>query len=365
MTRKFVDDHIIAEMAQGGVARGGLGRGGTREIVNRLFVEGAGFPPPGLVSKKTDAIASAATSVVSSARNTAHEQPTTQLSFSEHAKRYASERLCELIESNSAGGGNESTDRILTDAWAEYPLRDFNDDSFLSKPDAAYEWLYFHDVLQARVFANQDWELARYLAHPVVACHHLFASPRETMAGPSYLLEQQNQTRWGGGRQNQLHDDDDDADGGVDGRGNGKDGRPLPFSGPGADFAARAAERDTRAALQALQASLSPSLARAFRGPEDVAVGLLPWLVRMVSPDVKPVVVGGHPSGGGLGASGSDQKSAAVTSMASVRKQSEKIMVRRAAEILADFGVELVKGRLEDDGRWGNRGGAWVYRLEP
>jgi len=69
--------------------------------------------------------------------------------------------------------------------------------------------------------------------------------------------------------------------------------------------------------------------------------------VRMVSPDVKPVVVGGSQG-----------------TTASVRKESEREMVRRAAEVLADVGVALLKGKIEGDSVT-SRGPQYVYRMDP
>jgi chromosome transmission fidelity protein 18 len=67
----------------------------------------------------------------------------------------------------------------------------------------------------------------------------------------------------------------------------------------------------------------------------------------MVSPDVKPVLVGGSQG-----------------STAAVRKESEKAMVKRAAEVLAEVGISLHKGKIESD-NVASRGPQFVYRLEP
>jgi chromosome transmission fidelity protein 18 len=44
LTRKWVEDHILGDHTGDGGAARGLGRGGIREIVDRVFKEGAGFP---------------------------------------------------------------------------------------------------------------------------------------------------------------------------------------------------------------------------------------------------------------------------------------------------------------------------------
>ncbi|KAL2165062.1 hypothetical protein VTH06DRAFT_358 [Thermothelomyces fergusii] len=316
LTRQWVDRHVIRDLAHGGVGARGLGRGGTREIVSRVFQEGAGFPRQ-----------SAAPSAQVANKNTMHEQPQAQLGVTEQQKKYAVSRLQEMIDASG------EVDRIMTEVFLEYPNRDFNDDSFMTKPDLAYEWLHFHDACSSRLFSSQEWELAPYVSQPILACHHLFASPRRPQP---YAAASGYGPRWG----------DEAADDG------GADAPPLPFSGPRADYAAHEAEKAHRAALQALHAQLPPALSRAFRSPEHIATDFLPYLVRIVSPDVKPVVVGG-----------SADKGAAV---ASVRRESEKAMVRRAAQVLAEVGVALHKGKLEPDPTAGPAGRTqWVYRMEP
>ena len=305
LTRQWVDKHVIQDLAHGGGAARGLGRGSTKEIVSRIFQEGAGFPKQ-----------SSPAAAQLPPKNTRHEQPQAQLGFAEQQKKYAMARLAEMIDASG------EVDRIVTEVFLEYPNRDFNDDSFLSKPDAAYEWLHFHDACSSRLFSSHEWELAPYVSQPVLACHHLFASPRRY----------------------QPHAYDGDAAASA-----AADAAPLPFSGPRADYAAHEAEKANRAALQAIHAQLPPSLSRVFRGPEHIATDFLPYLVRMVSPDVKPVVVGGSDKGGAV---------------ASVRREREKAMVRRAAQVLAEVGVALHKGRIETDPAASSRT-LWVYRMDP
>ncbi|KAK4100215.1 hypothetical protein N658DRAFT_473394 [Parathielavia hyrcaniae] len=320
LTRQWLEKNIIHDLAHGGGGARGLGRGGTREIVTRIFQEGAGFPKqsaPALQPSKT----------------TKHEQPQAQLGFAEQQKKYAMSRLQEMMDTSG------EVDRIMTEVFLEYPNREFNDDSFLTKPDMAYEWMHFHDTCSSRIFSSQDWELLPYISQPALACHHLFASPRRyqppTASGYGYV---------GGSRWGEAAADDGDAN-----------AAPLPFSGPRADYAAHEAEKANRAALQAIHAQLPPTLTRAFRSPEHVATDFLPYLVRLVSPDVKPVMVGGS----------NDKMGGAV---ASVRREAEKAMVRRAAQVLAEVGVALHRGKIEQaaDGGGGLVGRTqWVYRMEP
>ncbi|KAK4196284.1 putative chromosome transmission fidelity protein 18 [Triangularia verruculosa] len=302
LTRQWIDQNVIQDLAHGGGGARGLGRGGVREIVNRIFQEGAGFPKQNL-------------STAAASKNALHEQPQAQLGFSEQIKKYAMARLREMIDTSG------EVDRIMTEIFLEYPNRDFNDDSFLTKPDMAYEWMHFHDTCSSRIFSAQEWELAQYISQPVLACHHLFASARRHQPAAQ-------EKRWG-------EDDPNEAP-------------PLPFSGPRADYEAREAEKLNRAILQGIQDSLPPSLSRSFRSPEDVATDFLPYLVRLISPDVKPVVVGGSDKMG---------------SIASVRREGEKAMVRRAANVLAEVGIQLHKGKIEDGGLVGRT--TWVYRMEP
>lgn len=44
LTRGWVEEHVLGELSHGGGAARSLGRGGTKEIVDRVFLEGAGFP---------------------------------------------------------------------------------------------------------------------------------------------------------------------------------------------------------------------------------------------------------------------------------------------------------------------------------
>ena len=311
LTRQWLDKHIIRDLAHGGGGARGLGRGGVKEIVARIFQEGAGFPKQAAPAQ--------------SSKTTRHEQPQAQLGFAEQQKKYAMARLREMIETSG------EVDRVMTEIFLEYPNRDFNDDSFLTKPDLAYEWLHFHDTCSSRVFSSQDWELAPYVSQPILACHHLFASPRRH--------QPQTTSGYGGGKWGEADDAEANAP-------------PLPFSGPRADYAAFEAEKANRAALQGIHAQLPPTLTRAFRSPEHIVTDFLPYLVRLVSPDVKPVVVGG-----------SNDKLGAV---ASVRREGEKAMVRRAAQVLAEVGIALHRGKIEPDASSGPVGRTqWVYRMEP
>ncbi|KAK8042503.1 Chromosome transmission fidelity protein 18 [Apiospora phragmitis] len=282
LTRQWVEKHIAHELAHGGGGARGSGRGSVRDIVSRIFQEGAGFPSSNMIVPKMNLNSS--------------EQPQAQLGFSEQQKKHAMERLQHMVETSG------DIDRIVTDIFADYPNHDFNDDSFLTKPDQAYEWMYFHDTCTSS------------------SC----LSPLVRVAYPPFPADVPKTRRDRGGS-----------------------GTP-PFTGPRADFVAYETEKSNRAMLQTIQAQLSPTLMRAFRSAEDISTDFMPYLIRLVSPDVKPVVVGGS----------GDQKGTA-----SVRKELEKAMVTRGAETLLDIGVELQRGKIEGD-TFG-RGPTWVYRMDP
>jgi chromosome transmission fidelity protein 18 len=68
----------------------------------------------------------------------------------------------------------------------------------------------------------------------------------------------------------------------------------------------------------------------------------------MLTPEVKPIVVGGS----------GDQRG-----IASVRKEAEKAMVKKAVDVMGGVGVIFERGKLEGD--FGSRSTRWVYRMEP
>ena len=140
----------------------------------------------------------------------------------------------------------------MTEIFSEYPNREFNDDSYLTKPDAAYDWMQFHDMCSSRLFSSQDWELAPYLSQPVLACHHLFASPHRHYPSAGY------DRKWGG---------DAGEEAAV---------APLPFSGPRADFLAHEAEKQNRALLQNIQGQLPASLMRSVAGASSHGLPPIP-----------------------------------------------------------------------------------------
>jgi chromosome transmission fidelity protein 18 len=179
------------------------------------------------------------------------------------------------------------------------------------------------------VFSSNEWELAPYLSSPILAFHHLFASPTRAQfqaaaAGPKY----ENET---------------EAD------------AAHPFTGPNASWAAHEAQKVNAEHLKSLQASLSLPLTRMFSCPADVAVDLQPYLLRMLSPDINPVIIAG--SGKEKGAS-----------VASVRKASEQTLLKRSLNAMGASGVRFDRMKVSQDNASG--GPAWgsqqfIYRMEP
>lgn len=297
LTRNWLEQRVLSASTEGGSFFKEMSRGGVREIVNRVFTEGAGF---------TDA-------PVGMTFQDKYDGPNTRVpvGVADLRKRHAINRLREMVDSSG------DHDRCITDCFAAYPIQQYQDDTFLSKPIAAYEWLHFHDSISAKVHSSQEWELSPYLSQSVLAFHHLFASA----AGKIEAAEK------------------DDEDEEVE--------EEHPFSGPRAEFAAFEAQKANRAILNSFHTSFSAPIIRIFRSSESVITDLVPHLVRMLSPDVKPVIV----------RAGGDNKSTA-----SVRKESERTLVQSAARVMAGMGVTFEKVRVEHEG--GGHGG-WAYRMEP
>ncbi|KAJ5665409.1 Chromosome transmission fidelity protein 18 [Penicillium maclennaniae] len=278
LSRNWLESRVLNASTEGGSFFKEMSRGGVREIVNRVFTEGAGFSdsPVGMTSfqDKYDGSNSKVPVGVADLR-----------------KRHAINRLREMVD---ASGDH---DRCVTDCFAAYPIQQYQDDTFLSKPCDAYDWLHFHDSISNKVHASQEWELAPYLSQSVMKTE----KPK-------------------------------------------KNTHSLALK---AEFAAFEAQKENRAILTGFHSSLSAPMSRMFRSTESVVTDLLPHLLRMLSPDVKPVIV----------RTGGDNRSTA-----SVRKESERVLVQSAVRVMAGMGVTFEKVRVEHEG--GGHGG-WAYRMEP
>jgi chromosome transmission fidelity protein 18 len=307
LTRKWVEDNILQDLSHGGGASRGLGRGGPKDIVERVFKEGAGFPK--------------SSNLATPIQTAGHDSVK---GVTEGLRRTATERLRALIDTHG------DTDRIMTDCFSSYPEHPFQDDTYLSKPSAAYEWLHFHDRLSSAVFSSSEWELAPYLSTPVLAFHHLFASATTRSAYiPANETEDSNAPP------------------------------PHPFSGPGASWAAHEAQKANESHLHTLQSALSLPLTRLFSSPADIATDLHPYLLRMLTPHIHPTIIGG---------SGRDKTTA------SVRKSSEQILIRRAINAMGASGVRFERVKLsaaDDHHHFGTAAPPpqqqqqWIYRMEP
>ena len=302
LTRQWLEKNVLDDLASGGSSARGLGRGGVRETVDRIFLEDGGFPKS-IGKVMDDNIPSLAVDRVQASN-----------SVTEKARA----RTIPLLRSAIEQCGEH--DRVVSDLFTAYPTSSFQDDTFLSKPNLAYEWLHFHDSISSRVFSQQDWELGSYLPQAAIGFHHLFASARNA--------------RWTS--KEGEKDQENDAS--------------LPFSGPRADFSYHEAQKANQSNLQALQTSLSLPLYRTFRSPQELATDLVPHLNRILTPDVKPVLVGG---------SSSEQRNTAT-----VRRESEKDKVRRAASAMAATGLTFERTRVEDESIRGGYGG-YIFRMEP
>lgn len=298
LTRRWIEDNILADLSHGGGSARGVGRGGPKEVVERVFKEGAGFSKPSMLAAPT------ITASITGMKGVA-----------ESGKRQAMERLREMV--NTSG----DIDRIMTDCFSAYPDHPYQDDNYLSKPDEAYEWLNFHDQLSSAVFSHSEWELATYLAQPILAFHHLFATPNRS----------QNATanKW-----NEDIAEDNEP--------------PTPFSGPQASYQAHEMQKSNFEILQTLQASLSLPLLRMFPSPTAMSTEFVPYLTRMLNPNISPVVV---------------QNSGIST--ASVRKASEKLLVQRAVNAMTASGIRFDRIRLESEGASHSGPQTYVYRMEP
>lgn len=299
LTRRWIEANILADLSHGGGSARGVGRGGPKEVVERVFKEGAGFSKPTML-----AAPSTTTSM------------TGMKGVAESGKRQAMDRLREMV--NTSG----DIDRIMLDCFSSYPDQPYQDDNYLSKPDAAYEWLNFHDQLSSAVFSHSEWELATYLAQPILAFHHLFATPNRSHTNTT--------NKW-----NETDTAEDNEP-------------PTPFSGPGASFQAHEAQKSNLEILQTLQASLSLPLLRMFPSPTSMTTEFIPWLSRMINPNVSPVVV---------------QNSG--TSTASVRRAAEKLLVSRAVNAMVASGIRFDRIRLDSETSSRSGPQTWVFRMEP
>ncbi|KAK5304577.1 Chromosome transmission fidelity protein 18 [Exophiala xenobiotica] len=300
LTRKWLEP--LLEDTRAG--QKGVGRGGVREVVERVFIEGAGLP-----NLSTNLSADDARLVA--------ESKISAVGVSDLRKRAAITALREMVDTCG------DHDRVATECFATYPTQVYQDDVPLTKPNAGYDWLHFHDCISSRVYSGQEWELMPYLSTSACGFHHLFAAVDK---GPK---------AW-----NDEKPEDEPVD-------------LHPFSGVKADFAAYEAEKQNRTLLTELQSTFSGSLLRLFSSVDTIATELIPSMGRMLAPEVKPVVIGGS---GGSGGS---------ASVASVRKDTEKVCIRNAVRTMLALDLSFEKVRIEIEGGGAHSNGGYAYRMEP
>lgn len=93
LTRKWIEDNFINDLRHGGGAARSLGRGGAKDVVDRVFREGAGFPKQAETTNPQKAASNAKNGVIGVA---------------EGAKRRAMDRLREMVDTSG------DCDRVVT-----------------------------------------------------------------------------------------------------------------------------------------------------------------------------------------------------------------------------------------------------------
>jgi len=92
LTRRWIEENLLGDLADGGGAARSLGRGGAKEVVERVFLEGAGFPK-GTVSTQSQKL---------------DGESSGPIGVAEASKKRAMERLREMIDTTG------ESDRIIT-----------------------------------------------------------------------------------------------------------------------------------------------------------------------------------------------------------------------------------------------------------
>lgn len=300
LTRKWVESHTGQRAA---TDHKGLGRGGVREVIDRIYLDGAGLP------KKQKSLSADEERQIKESKNHA-------LGLADLRKREAITAIREMIDTCG------EHDRLMTDCFQSYAAQVYQDDTLLTKPNAGYDWLHFHDSISGRVFSGQEWELGPYLSTSACAFHNLFASVE---SGRATMNDAERQ-------------EEEDS---------------HPFSGMRADFAAFEAQKQNKTLLTEIQSQFSAEMLRFFSSVDNIATELVPNLCQITAPDVKPVVVGGSAGG---------------PSVASVRKESERNCIQRSVVVMNALNMSFEKVKIENEsgGYGGMKSSAgYAYRMEP
>ena len=101
LTKRWVEQNILGDLAHGGGAARSLGRGGSKDVVERVFLHNAGFP--GIVAAPAKN------------RDVGVDTTMTASGVAEAGKKQASERLREMIESSA------EDERIMSGIFSSSP----------------------------------------------------------------------------------------------------------------------------------------------------------------------------------------------------------------------------------------------------
>ncbi|GAO48920.1 hypothetical protein G7K_3082-t1 [Saitoella complicata NRRL Y-17804] len=195
-----------------------------------------------------------------------------------HGKRFVG-RLVEEVMTNG------EYDKVMMGCFTAYPTQPYHD-NLLSKPCQASDWLFFHDSIQRGIFDRQLGELGHYSPYAPVAFHHLFGTIK----------------------------------------------RHVPVERSNADWDAHQKTLQNREILDTLMSHTTPTLRQIFRGSETFVLELASFLIRIISPDLKPV-------------------------NSQLVKSGEREMLKRVVEAMIGFEMKYVQYKTEE--------GLLIYRLEP
>lgn len=277
LTRQLVDEEMGG--GYGGVDGSGKGKGGVREVVEKVFA------PEKTIRSRREAT----------------------------RKGWQMEDLKNTLETCG------EFDSVMNGCFASYPERPYHDDNFLTKPCAASEWLYFHDLMSFRVWDKQDFELTPYLSYPILGFRNLFASSMAMSMGMGHAKPKF------GEQEEEVEE--------------------VPFSGPRAEYEAREKLKENKTILQSLQNGLlNVRTLQSFKKEVALTTELAPYLSRILSPRIQPVLI-----------------QQAEGRLASVRKESERKLVKRSAEIMISLGLRFEKVKIDI----GNGRTDFAFRMEP
>ncbi|KAF1811574.1 hypothetical protein P152DRAFT_508107 [Eremomyces bilateralis CBS 781.70] len=324
LTKPWVEDAVVADFAAGGKGARAIGRTSARDVVNKIFTEHAGLSTMEINHLQGKIQPSASDRKGASG-------------VSEGVKRGAFEKLRHVVEACG------EVDRVVSDTFAAYPEHPYQDDTIFSKPTLAHEYLHFHDQISSRVHASHEWELGSYLSLAPLALHNLFAVPAAVASRNEAPLNHAPR---------------------------GLNGTKDPSAQPGR-FPGDHAEKEYAALLSHMESILPHPTSSTFRNNNLIVLELVPYLLRILSPGIKVVGVGGTKG--------------ATASFACVRKASEKAMLALSVNAALATGITFERVRIENTSAaeqdpdekgeqldqptksmaqaQANMG--WVYRLQP